>query len=144
MKKEAILEIREFNRLYTGVLGLLDRHIIGSSYSLPEARVLYELGSNQPCTAKQLKDQIKIDKGYLSRMLKTFEKKGLIVTTTSKRDGREVIIKLSSKGEKAFASINLRSNNQINKIFSSLSDSQVNEFLIHMRAIKSIISKTIG
>ena len=41
---DPITEIRAFTRFYTGVIGLLDRHILDSGYSLTEARVLLEIG----------------------------------------------------------------------------------------------------
>lgn len=70
---EIISWMRDFNRYYTNVLGLLDQHILGSSYSLSEARVLHEIGRTQPCTAAALAGTLHIDAGYLSRMLKRFE-----------------------------------------------------------------------
>ena len=45
MKADHIANIRAFNRFYTRVLGLLDKYILNSQYTLPEVRILYELAT---------------------------------------------------------------------------------------------------
>jgi len=78
-----IQSVRDFNRFYTNIIGLLDRHILDSTYSLPEARVLFELNQQESCTAREILGVIKMDKSYLSRMLAQFESNGLIRKKTS-------------------------------------------------------------
>ena len=75
MQQATITGIRAFNRYYTGILGLLDRHILNSDYSLPEARILYELGQREGVQASGIIESLGIDKGYLSRILDQFATK---------------------------------------------------------------------
>jgi len=77
MKQAIIDEIRAFNRWYTGIIGLLDRHLLNSSFSLPEARVLYELYHRDGIQAGEITALLGLDKGYLSSMLDQFVKKAL-------------------------------------------------------------------
>ena len=44
----AVARIRSFNRFYTNILGLLNRHILDSDLSLTEARVLLGDQQNRP------------------------------------------------------------------------------------------------
>ncbi|MDQ7093477.1 MarR family transcriptional regulator [Desulfosporosinus sp. PR] len=66
--------IREFNRFYTNVLGLLNQHYL-SDFSLTEARILFDLSDLGCCTANALSSRLNIDKSYMSRIIKRFEKK---------------------------------------------------------------------
>ncbi len=139
MRNQEIQEIREFNRFYTHVLGLLDQHILRSAFSLPEARILYELYHNQPCTARQLMDILKIDKGYLSRILTQFEEKSLLQKRPSKQDARSAQLTLTAKGNLQFEKINDASIKQIQGMVAPLSSDQKNDLLQHMRAIQEIL-----
>lgn len=142
MNEKDIQQIRDFNRFYTSVIGLLDRHVVNSPYTLPEGRVLYELHHRQSCNASDIIAGTGIDKGYLSRILKSFEKKGLVLKKKSKEDGRAFHIMLSEKGEREFAKINVASSQQIRSLFETLDGSELAVLVNHMKGIKSIITKT--
>lgn len=141
MKDKDIELIREFNRFYTGIIGLLDEHILQSPYSLPEARVLYELHHRQPCSAKDLTEAINMDKGYLSRVLNTFAKTGLVIKKQSKEDGRATVLSLTAKGEKEFELINAASASQLSGMLASLNESNVKKLLSHMAEIKKLLTQ---
>ncbi|WP_025679557.1 bifunctional helix-turn-helix transcriptional regulator/GNAT family N-acetyltransferase [Paenibacillus polymyxa] len=112
--------IRKFNRFYTKVLGLLDKHLLDSNFSLSEARVLYEIGNTEHCTARMLIDLLSIDAGYLSRILKRFEKLGVIYRVQSEKDGRSFFLYLSSLGEETLSKMNTLSDNQIRNMIIRL------------------------
>src|SRR5262245_13499307 len=106
MKSDTIEEVRKFNRFYTNLLGLLDRHLLRSAFSLPEARALYELSRHSGASAKEIGESLKMDKGYLSRILSEFERKGLLARMKSKSDGRASKLSLTAKGKSEFRKIN--------------------------------------
>ncbi len=72
------LKFRKFNRFYTNVLGFLDEHIYDSPFSLTETRILFEIKNTTHCTAKLLQDTLSLDRGYVSRILKRFEKENMV------------------------------------------------------------------
>lgn len=142
MTAKDILQVRDFNRFYTSVIGLLDDHILNSSFTLPEARVLYELHHLQPCSATTILGAIAMDKGYLSRVLKSFQKKGMIRKLTDKSDGRAVVLSLTAKGENEFAKIDQASMKQLSDLFSKVSPREIESLLVHMQEIKRIITQS--
>jgi DNA-binding MarR family transcriptional regulator len=141
MTEKEVQSIREFNRFYTNIIGLVDNHILGSPYSLPEARVLYELFHHQPCTASTIMASISMDKGYLSRVLKSFEKKGLLTRKQSKDDGRAATLVLTSKGNSEFSKINQASAAQIRELLAGMSPHEVKEAIHLMEQLKKILDK---
>ena len=102
-RTDMIHRMREFNRFYTHVLGLLDRNILDSGFSLTEARILFELQEAGHCIANDLSAKLGIDKSYVSRILAGFEKKGLVCREVSRDDGRSHTIALTDKGRRIIA-----------------------------------------
>lgn len=142
MKEKNITEIRAFNRFYTNVIGLLDRHILDSRYSLPEVRILYELYHQKDLTASDIMASFNIDKGYLSRILRLFEKKKLISKKRSGEDGRSIRLSLTKTGRSEFEVLNEASNKQIRKTLEPLTEAECEKLVSYMTEIKMILSKT--
>jgi len=95
--------MRRFNRFYTHKIGLLEGSKLYDPFSLTETRVLYEIAHRDRVTASDLVRDFGIDAGYLSRMLRGFEKQGLVARKAAKEDARQSILSLTAAGRKAFA-----------------------------------------
>lgn len=132
MKNRAAVidDIRGFNRFYTNILGLLDKHILESDFSLTEGRILFELKELGMCRANTLSQQLTIDKSYLSRILTKFEANGLIEKEVSGQDSRAYLIRLSEKGMEAVQRLSEKSSSQIARLLAPLDDAACRE--IHM------------
>lgn len=141
MLKKHISEIRAFNRFYTRFIGLLDKHILDSPYSLPEARILYELYHHDTITASDIITSLGIDKGYLSRVLLQFEKRKLLVKKRAPEDKRSVYLGLTLLGKKEFETINDASHNQLATLLEHLPATDIDKLLHHMSAIQKILNK---
>lgn len=137
--QELIEKIRSFNRFYTNIIGLLDQHFLDSSFSLTEGRVLYEICNADDCSAKKIREKIVIDEGYLSRILDSFAKRGLIKKTSSSKDGRLRIIAPTEKGNKEFAKINDNSNVLISQLIETLSEEERDDLLKNMEGIRALL-----
>jgi len=138
LKKE-VGSVRDFNRYYTNVLGLLDRHILDSAFSLSEVRVLYEIANTENCTARMLSETLLLDPGYLSRMLKSFQKSGLIRKHRSLSDGRAQVLTLSPAGREKIDALDARSDEQIARLLAPLPEEQRAELVRCMKKIKQIL-----
>jgi DNA-binding MarR family transcriptional regulator len=104
-----VAAVREFNRFYTNVIGLLREGLLDTPYSLAEARVLFELAREEEAETTHLRRWLDIDAGYLSRLLARFEADGLVTRTRSPLDGRRQVIGLTGAGRAVQADLDARS-----------------------------------
>lgn len=139
--QELIDRIRSFNRFYTNIIGLLDQHFLDSPFSLTEGRVLFEICNTEDCSAKKIRESIVIDEGYLSRILDSFAKRGLIRKTPSTTDGRLRIIVPTEKGKREFSKLNDNSNKMISKMIEKLSKEEREDLLSKMEGIRALLEK---
>jgi DNA-binding MarR family transcriptional regulator/N-acetylglutamate synthase-like GNAT family acetyltransferase len=137
---EMISSMRKFNRFYTGLIGLLDQHILDSNFSLSEVRVLYEIWHTEQCTAGKLIERLQLDGGYLSRMLKTFEKNNIVSRKQSAADGRTWFLQLTAKGKRLMQTLDERSNEQIRQVLDPLPAGRQEEVAASMRTIEQVLS----
>jgi DNA-binding MarR family transcriptional regulator/N-acetylglutamate synthase-like GNAT family acetyltransferase len=139
-----IESMRRFNRFYTRQIGLLDESLLNSPFSLTEVRTLYELAHREQLTAVELCNELGLDAGYLSRILRKFAKKRLIEKKTSPKDGRQSLLSLTQVGRKAFTPLDARSTAQVNAIIGKLQPGQQEELMQAMRTIESMLAGASG
>src|SRR5215472_18579134 len=94
-----VSSIRAFNRFYTRKIGVIDG-TASSPFSLAEARVLYELAHREQPTATDIRKELGLDAGYMSRILRGFERRKLVTRQLSKADERQRFLSLTAKGRK--------------------------------------------
>lgn len=141
-----IARVRAFNRDYTRRIGVLSEGLLDSPYSLTEVRVMYEVAHRRDVTAGELADELELDRGYLSRMLKGFEAKKLLARTASAADGRRQHLRLTPAGKRVFAPLERRSQQQVRAMLSALDDQRRRAVLQAMEVIQSAFagSMTLG
>src|ERR1035438_4713293 len=86
--EQYVQSMRRFNRFYTRQIGLLNEGLLNSPFSLTEVRTLYELAHREQSTAVELRQELGLDAGYLSRILRKFEKHRWIEKTAALQDAR--------------------------------------------------------
>lgn len=138
LKKRALL-VRQFNRFYTKQIGVLNEAILGSSFSLAEARLLYELAHQEKPIASQLTKDLDLDPGYLSRLIGSFEKRGYVKKSPLKNDGRQSLLSLTAKGQKVFATLDARSTEEICALLSRLTVVEQDRLVGSMETIESAL-----
>src|SRR5689334_19560595 len=111
MRKADVSRVRQFNRFYTRAIGTLD--LVGSTFTLTEARVLYELGLRDQPLATDIARDLRLDAGYLSRILRGFERRGLIRRVPSVIDARRSLLELTRPGRQELARLNRVTDEQV-------------------------------
>src|ERR1700739_1301789 len=135
-----IAAVRAFNRFYTRKLGVLDQHLGKSPFSLSEARVLYELAHRDDLAAKEIGIELGLDPGYLSRIVQSFDEKGLITRKPLPSDRRQVCLNLTAKGRQAFAKLNLSSQNEVAAMLAALSPGDARRLTGAMATIEGMLA----
>src|SRR5579863_968753 len=138
-RQERIAAVRRFNRFYTRQLGVLRKTYLDSSYSLGEARLLYEIAQRRSPTATEIVRALDLDAGYLSRVLQNFEKRGLIQRQVSTRDTRQSHVALSSLGRKTFAPLDRRSQREAGATLEKLRPADQARLVAAMSTIEALL-----
>ncbi|MFS8202498.1 GNAT family N-acetyltransferase [Streptomyces sp. CWNU-52B] len=137
----SVQEIRAFNRFYTNLIGALDysRHL-HAPYTLTESRLLYELAHSPRTDTADLRVELSLDSGYLSRLLAKFEKDGLIERAPSEKDTRRRTVTLTVRGRETAGLLDERSRDSVGSLLSTVPPEDRPRLVGAMRDIRAILS----
>ena len=138
---ERIDAVRRFNRFYTRQIGVLRKTYLDSPYSLGEMRVLYEIAHNEAATAKDIGRALDLDAGYLSRILRNFEKRGLITRKASEIDARQSYLSLTARGRQAFDPAERRSQRDVGVTLAKLKPADQSQLISSMQTIEDLLGE---
>ncbi|MFE5503029.1 GNAT family N-acetyltransferase [Amycolatopsis japonica] len=138
---DRVATVRAFNRLYTGVIGVLDEGPADAEYSLSEARVIFELAQQEQTQVTDLRKRLDLDAGYASRLLARLEGRGLLTRERSDEDARRQIVRLTDNGRKAFAVLDERSVGRIGSLLGRFGDDEQQRLLGAMDTITSLVGE---
>jgi DNA-binding MarR family transcriptional regulator/GNAT superfamily N-acetyltransferase len=96
VRREDIALVRSFNRLVTRQVGALNDHYLGHR-PLGEARVLFEIGS-EGATPRDVRARLGLDSGYLSRLIGSLQRDGLVEMRPNPADRRTKRLGLTRAG----------------------------------------------
>ena len=137
--QQHIAAVRRFNRFYTRQIGVLRKTYLDSPYSLGEMRVLYEIAHREAVTAKDIGRALDLDAGYLSRILRNFEKRGLIARKASEKDARQSHLSLTARGRQAFDPAEKRSQRDVADTLARLKPVDQSQLIAAMQTIENLL-----
>lgn len=132
--------VRRFNRFYTGRIGILPEDYLGSSHTLAEARILFELGSRGETSASELGRDLDLDLGYLSRLLQGLKRRGLVQGKASPDDARRRALTLTSRGQKTFQTLDARSRREVEQLLAGLALRDQARLVDAMETVRRLLS----
>jgi DNA-binding MarR family transcriptional regulator/GNAT superfamily N-acetyltransferase len=138
LERDEVAQVRAFNRFYTRSIGVLRDSLVGSPFSLVEARLLYELahrptepagGAAGPGAAggvegAELRRLLDLDAAYFSRVVARFDTAGLVSRQAHPGDARRQLIRLTEAGRRAFDDLDERHATVIRELLEPLSADQ--------------------
>ena len=132
--------VRRFNRFYTVEIGVLNQGMLDSPLALTEVRVLYELSRRERATAAELGKELRIDPGYLSRIVRRFHQRGWLRRDPSSADGRQIELGLTGRGRRSFAGLDRRARDHIGALLGRCSPLDQQRLVAAMATIE----RTLG
>ena len=109
MTYDPVSRVRRFNRAVTSEVGALDTSFLGRGRPLGAARVLNSIGQGQTDVAV-IRDDLGLDSGLMSRLLRSLEEEGLVETVPNPQDARRRIARLTEFGRSEFHAYEALSN----------------------------------
>src|SRR5579859_5499035 len=123
MDMPLVEQVRRFNRTMTERVGALNDHFLGRNHPLGEARLLWEIGE-EGTSVRELRRRLGLDSAYVSRLLRSLEKQGLIVVRTGENDGRVRQVQLTSTGLRERAELDQRAEAFASSLLEPLGERQ--------------------
>lgn len=137
--KQTAADIRKFNRFYLSYFHLLTQKYLNSDYSVAEARILYEIFDHDKISARDIVNNLRIDKSYVSRMLKKFEMRGIVERKESEEDARRAVLLLTKSGKNITKKLIAESNLQVEKELTGIADCDLDKLSYHLAEIIRIL-----
>jgi DNA-binding MarR family transcriptional regulator/GNAT superfamily N-acetyltransferase len=131
--------VRHFSRFYTKRIGTLREGLLGSPFSLTQARILYELAHRGETTATAIRKELGLDGGYLSRLLRGFRKNGLVEGSRSGRDGRQSDLRLTESGRETLGVLESRSRDEVAAMLEGLSREDRGRLVNTMKTVEDLL-----
>jgi DNA-binding MarR family transcriptional regulator/GNAT superfamily N-acetyltransferase len=136
--------VRSFNRFWTEQIGLLQAGLLDTSYSLTEARVLFELAQAEATDLADLRESLHLDSGYLTRIVGRLRDAGLVSTERSPDDGRRQVVRLTEQGREEFHMLDERSNEATARLLDGLPDGDRGRLVAAMSTIRRTLEPPDG
>ncbi|WP_460998875.1 bifunctional helix-turn-helix transcriptional regulator/GNAT family N-acetyltransferase [Streptomonospora sediminis] len=135
---EDVSAIRAFNRFFTRRVGALKPGLLDSPWSLTEVRIMYELRHRTRAEALDLRRELGMDAGQLSRVLTRLQRNGLIARSPSAADGRRQVVELTGEGRTAAATLDDRANQEITELVAHLSATERRRLINAMETVRGL------
>jgi DNA-binding MarR family transcriptional regulator/GNAT superfamily N-acetyltransferase len=132
-------QVRRFNRIVTQRVGALNDHFLSRDRSLGEARLLWEIGP-EGRDVRSLRAQLKLDSGYVSRLLRSLETAGLITVGPADSDKRVHIARLTRLGLAERKVLDRRSDELAASLLAPLGASQRDRLVAAMDDVARLLT----
>lgn len=139
LTNDQIEQIRQFNRAYTRILGVMNKRVFDTDLTWPEGRILIEVGVHHLTTPMMVVKQLGLDKSYASRTINKLVSRKILAKQPSPADSRSVHLKLTDYGQAVFEDINQRSNRQVRDLLAKLDEKQQEQFFTSIQNLNRLI-----
>jgi DNA-binding MarR family transcriptional regulator/GNAT superfamily N-acetyltransferase len=136
---EQVEQVRRFNRTVTQRVGVLNDHYLGRDRPLGESRVLWEIGPDGR-DLRSLRAELDLDSGYLSRIVASLERAGLVRVGPTASDRRVRFVRLTKAGERERALLDRKSDDLAASFLEPLNERQRERLTTAMADIERLLT----
>jgi DNA-binding MarR family transcriptional regulator/GNAT superfamily N-acetyltransferase len=133
-----VAEVRQFNRFYTNLIGLLDKHMPGSDQTLQEGRVIYELATGDKQTAAELARKLVIDKAQLSRVIGKLRNRRLVKSEVDPAHAKKRLLSLTPTGRAKFAELDRGTQVRLESLLRPMGVPERKKMVASMRNLQAV------
>lgn len=134
-----IAAVRAFNRFYTKVIGTLSESLLDSGFTLTEARVLFELAQRESMPVVELRAELGLDAGYLSRIVNKFATAGYLTRDRAPHDARQQVLTLTPLGLKTQAGLDGRTDEQVAELLDAVTPSDRDRLVRSLATARDVL-----
>lgn len=138
MDRDAVAQLRRFNRTVTQRAGALDEAFLARGRPLGHSRVLWEIGT-EGTDVRALRARLGLDSGYLSRVLRALQDEGLVSVGADAADGRVRVARLTAAGVRERQELDDRSDDAAAAVLAGLSGSQRRRLVTAMAEVERLL-----
>lgn len=106
--------------------------------------MIFELAQHDAVAVTQLRTELGLDSGYLSRILARLKDAGLVATERSRSDARKHVACLTVAGREAYAVLDSRSADEVRSLLGRLGEAEQRRLVGAMTAIREILAGERG
>jgi DNA-binding MarR family transcriptional regulator/GNAT superfamily N-acetyltransferase len=139
MDAEAVQRLRSFNRRVTERIGALDETYLSRGRPLGASRLLWEIGPDGT-DVRALRSRLALDSGYISRLLRTLEREGLVTVGPLDSDRRVRIVSRTATGDAEAVELDRLSDDLARGLLAPLSGRQRTQLLEAVATVERMLT----
>jgi DNA-binding MarR family transcriptional regulator/GNAT superfamily N-acetyltransferase len=134
--------VRRFNRTVTERIGVLTDDYLARARPLGASRVLWEVGAGG-ADVRSLRSRLRLDSGYLSRLLRGLEAEGLVEVQPGDGDRRVRSVTLTAAGRAERAELDRLSDEYAQSLLAPLTGRQQDRLVEAMGTVERLLTASL-
>ncbi len=132
-------QVRAFNRVVTRRIGVLQDEYLARGRPLGASRALWEIAAGHD-DLRALRARMDLDAGYLTRLVQSLEREGLVTAAPHAADRRVRALRLTLAGEAEVAELDRASDELAGSMLAPLNDAQRARLLDAMATVERLLT----
>lgn len=139
MSNDPVPTVRSFYRALTLRVGVFTDSFLGRGRPLAQARLLFEIGK-EGADVRELRSRLDLDSGYLSRLLRSVERDGLVEVSPLESDLRSRRARLTAAGRKELKQLNGLGDQFAEETLAPLSEAERARLVSAMSEVEKLLN----